>query len=393
TINNVNIEQQKIEWKTFSDTFLTYLPQPVIEPWLNDTITKEVMDYYEIRFALLNISNKLKLKLLQMYNNEENIYNNINEIIKSDIITIKEKIKFKESSYKDEVNFINSLNNNFIKTVKITEKDYPEKLRNIDDPPYILFYRGDLSLAYHNMIAVVGSRKSSIYGLDVTKYITREICRVGYGVVSGVAYGIDTAAHKEALISGGKTIGILGCGLDIVYPKSNKNLYKEIYNNGLLISEFPMGVQPMPYNFPRRNRIISGLSSGVIVIEASEKSGSLITANLALEQGKDVMAIPGSIFSNTSKGCHQLLRDGARIFTGLEDLHSFLNVTKKESEKRIKNDSKNLIMSVIKNEPIHFDKIFESVNIDRIALYELLFEMQNKNEIICLPGNYYAKLS
>ena len=228
-------------------------------------------------------------------------------------------------------------------------------------------------MAYDDMIAVVGSRKSSIYGLDAAKYLSREICRVGYGVVSGVAYGIDTAAHKEVLICGGKTIGVLGCGLDIIYPKSNKKLYEEIYNNGLLISEFPMGVQPMPYNFPRRNRII--------------------TANLALEQGKDVMAIPGSIFSNTSKGCHQLLRDGARIFTGLEDLHSFLNVTKNESEKRIKNHSRNLIMTVIKNEPTHFDKIFESVNIDRIALYELLFEMQNKNEIICLPGNYYAKLS
>ena len=248
-------------------------------------------------------------------------------------------------------------------------------------------------MAYDDMIAVVGSRKSSIYGLDAAKYLSREICRVGYGVVSGVAYGIDTAAHKEVLLSGGKTIGVLGCGLDIIYPKSNKKLYEEIYNNGLLISEFPMGVPPMPYNFPRRNRIISGLSNGVIVVEASVKSGSLITANLALEQGKDVMAIPGSIFSNTSKGCHQLLRDGARIFTGLEDLHSFLNVTKNESEKRIKNHSRNLIMTVIKNEPTHFDKIFESVNIDRIALYELLFEMQNKNEIICLPGNYYAKLS
>ena len=351
------------------------------------------MNEYEIRFTLANISNKIKLKLLQMYNNEENIYNNINEIFKSDMMSLKDKVKFKEHSYEDEMNFLKALNDNSIEIVKITEKHYPEKLRNIDNPPYILFYKGKLSLAYDNMIAVVGSRKSSIYGLDVTKYLAKEIYRVGYGVVSGVAYGIDTAAHKEVLISGGKTIGVLGCGLDIIYPKSNKKLYEEIYNNGLLISEFPMGVQPMPYNFPRRNRIISGLSSGVIVVEASVKSGSLITANLALEQGKDVMAIPGSIFSNTSRGCHQLLRDGARIFTGLEDLHSFLNVTKKESEKTIKNHSRNLIMTVIKNEPIHFDKIFESVNIDRIALYELLFEMQNKNEIICLPGNYYAKLS
>ena len=154
-----------------------------------------------------------------------------------------------------------------------------------------------------------------------------------------------------------------------------------------------MGTSPLAYNFPRRNRIISGLSNGVIVVEASEKSGSLITANLALEQGKDVMAIPGSIFNNNSRGCHQLLRDGAKVFISLEDLYSFLNITKKQSEKILKNDNKKIVMSIIKSEPIHFDKIFKSVNIDRIALYELLFEMQNKNEIICLPGNYYAKLS
>ena len=154
------------------------------------------MNKYEIRFALANISNKIKLKLLQMYNNEENIYNNINEIFKSDMMSLKDKVKFKEHSYEDEMNFLKALNDNSIEIVKITEKHYPEKLRNIDNPPYILFYKGKLSLAYDNMIAVVGSRKSSIYGLDVTKYLAKEIYRVGYGVVSGVAYGIDTAAHK-----------------------------------------------------------------------------------------------------------------------------------------------------------------------------------------------------
>ena len=169
------------------------------------------MNEYEIRFTLANISNKIKLKLLQMYNNEENIYNNIDEILKSDMMSLKDKIKIKEDSYEDKMNFVKALNDNSIKTIRITEEDYPEKLRNIDDPPYILFYKGELSLAYDDMIAVVGSRKSSIYGLDAAKYLSREICRVGYGVVSGVAYGIDKAAHKEVLICGGKTIGVLGC--------------------------------------------------------------------------------------------------------------------------------------------------------------------------------------
>ena len=214
-----------------------------------------------------------------------------------------------------------------------------------------------------------------------------------YGVVSGVAYGIDAIAHKECLSRGIKTIGVLGCGIDIIYPRANKLVYNEIEKNGLLISEFLPNTKPMPYNFPRRNRIITALSRGVIVIEATVKSGSLITVNYALQYGRDVMAVPGPVSNTNSKGCNLLIRDGAKVFVELDDLYYFLNVIKKEEKKIENNDIKLLLNNVLSSEPIHLDKIIQCVNVDRMALFELLFEMQNRNEIICLPGNYYARIN
>lgn len=243
------------------------------------------------------------------------------------------------------------------------------------------------------MVAIVGSRKNTNYGEQVTKFIVSELYNISYGVVSGVAAGIDSIAHREILFRGGKTIGVLGCGIDVVYPRFNKNLYDRISEHGLLISEFLPGTKPLSYNFPQRNRIISALSNGVIVIEASNKSGSLITVDYALSQSKDVMVVPGPIFNETSKGCNLLIYQGARPFLGKKDLYEFLNVIKKDDKNNAKNSIKKCLLDVIGKEPIHIDKIIGSLNIDRIALFELLFEMQNENEIICLPGNYYVKIS
>mgnify|MGYP001723478402 FL=1 len=213
-------------------------------------------------------------------------------------------------------------------------------------------------------------------------------------MVSGVAAGIDSVMHRQILSRGGKTIGILGCGIDVVYPRFNKKLYDQIVSEGLLMSEFLPGTKPLSYNFPKRNRIISGFSDkGVIVVEASRKSGSLITANYALDEGKDVLAVPGPIFNESSAGCNLLIHQGASPFIGKEDLYDFLNIIKKESKNNKKSSIKVNLLEIIGKEPIHIDKIIGSVNIDRIALFELLFEMQNENEIICLPGNYYVKIS
>ncbi len=351
------------------------------------------MREYELWFMVVNISNQTKIELIKKYNNEENIYNNIDSIDNCYICKGGEYNRLKSTPLSQGTALFQYMNKNNISYVTINSIHYPESLKEINDSPYVLFYKGDISLLNYNMVAIVGSRKNSTYGEIVTRQIVGELSNMDYGVVSGVAYGIDTIAHKECLNRGIKTIGVLGCGIDIVYPKVNKLVYKEIERNGLLISEFLPNTKPMPYNFPRRNRIITALSKGVIVIEATVKSGSLITVNYALQYGRDVMAVPGTVLSSNSKGCNLLIRDGAKMFVELDDLYYFLNVIKKE-EKNIENNTIKLLLSeVISSEPIHLDKIIQCVNVDRMALFELLFEMQNRNEIICLPGNYYARIN
>ena len=351
------------------------------------------MDKYKIWFILLKISDSAKIKLIEKYNNEENIYNNIDNIIKEKLLHKNFLTKIKNNNKEKEEKLEEYLFKNNIKYVTYSSSLYPERLKNIDNPPYVIFYKGDITLLNYNMVAIVGSRKNTNYGEQVTKFIVSELYNISYGVVSGVAAGIDSIAHREILFRGGKTIGVLGCGIDVVYPRFNKNLYDRISEHGLLISEFLPGTKPLSYNFPQRNRIISALSNGVIVIEASNKSGSLITVDYALSQSKDVMVVPGPIFNETSKGCNLLIYQGARPFLGKKDLYEFLNVIKKDDKNNAKNSIKKCLLDVIGKEPIHIDKIIGSLNIDRIALFELLFEMQNENEIICLPGNYYVKIS
>lgn len=351
------------------------------------------MKEYELWLILMDISNYEKVKLIEKYNNEENIYNNIDNIIKEKLLHKNFLTKIKNNNKEKEEKLEEYLFKNNIKYVTYSSSLYPDRLKNIDNPPYVIFYKGDITLLNYNMVAIVGSRKNTNYGEQVTKFIVSELYNISYGVVSGVAAGIDSIAHREILFRGGKTIGVLGCGIDVVYPRFNKNLYDRISEHGLLISEFLPGTKPLSYNFPQRNRIISALSNGVIVIEASNKSGSLITVDYALSQSKDVMVVPGPIFNETSKGCNLLIYQGARPFLGKKDLYEFLNVIKKDDKNNAKNSIKKCLLDVIGKEPIHIDKIIGSLNIDRIALFELLFEMQNENEIICLPGNYYVKIS
>ena len=351
------------------------------------------MREYELWFIVANISNQTKIELIKKYNNEENIYNNIDSIDNCYIYKGGEYERLKSTTISQGTALFQYINKNNINYVTINSEYYPERLKEIDDAPYVLFYKGDVSLLNYNMVAIVGSRKNSTYGEVVTRQIVGELRNMDYGVVSGVAYGIDAIAHKECLSRGIKTIGVLGCGIDIIYPRANKLVYNEIEKNGLLISEFLPNTKPMPYNFPRRNRIITALSRGVIVIEATVKSGSLITVNYALQYGRDVMAVPGPVSNTNSKGCNLLIRDGAKVFVELGDLYYFLNVIKKEEKKIENNDIKLLLNNVLSSEPIHLDKIIQCVNVDRMALFELLFEMQNRNEIICLPGNYYARIN
>jgi len=213
-----------------------------------------------------------------------------------------------------------------VSIIDINHKDYPRSLTNIYSPPILLYVKGRLLKEDELSVAVVGSRKATYYGLSTAERFSYELSSRGITIVSGMARGIDTASHKGVLKAGGRTIAVLGSGLACIYPPENKGLSEEIARNGAVISEFPMKMSPNRINFPRRNRIVSGLSLGVVVVEVAEKSGALITADLALEQGKDVFAVPGEVKSDTSIGANNLIKQGAKLVDNVDDILEELNI-------------------------------------------------------------------
>jgi len=208
-----------------------------------------------------------------------------------------------------------------VQQIHITDKNYPEKLKNIYDPPIIIYALGNIEILNYISVAVIGSREPTFYGKKVASEISYNLSKNNVTVISGMAKGIDGEAHIGALKAQGKTIAVLGSGLDCIYPKENEYLFNAIIkNDGVIISEYPLGTKPKPTNFPRRNRIISGLSNGVLVVEAKERSGTLITVDFALEQGKMVYAIPGDINKYNSKGTNNLIKEGAKPVTNVDDI-------------------------------------------------------------------------
>jgi DNA processing protein len=204
--------------------------------------------------------------------------------------------------------------------VPITDPRYPELLRQIFDPPILLFARGNLDLLRGTCFAVVGTRRPTPYGVAVSEKVSGDLARAGLTIVSGMARGIDTGAHKGALAAGGRTIAVLGCGVDIVYPSENRKLAAEIVSKGLIVSEYPMGSVAFPQNFPVRNRIIAGMSTGLLVVEGAQYSGSAITAKLAIDQGREVFAIPGNITNKLSWGPNLLIKQGAKLVQDWNDV-------------------------------------------------------------------------
>lgn len=357
------------------------------------------MNDYDIWFSLVKLSPRNKLKLINDFHNTQQIWyygvhNKKTEYFKNSLIDVLTYAW----NQKEIDNVRRNLEVNEIKSVHFYEDEYPKKLKNYDDAPYTLFYKGNiLPLNEGYNISIVGSRKYSNYGKDVTKIICSDLCAKNINIISGMAKGIDTFAHESCLENEGYTCAILGSGLDIVYPKENFKMFNKIVGKGVVISEFLPGTQPYAYNFPLRNRIISALGDIIIVIEAGEKSGSLITANLALEQGKDVMAVPGSIFSYESKGTNKLIKDGAFPLTCSNDVFNLLGMEmkskKNDTVRSINSQVNKKIYSIISDSPLHINDIIRITNIDIKQLYEVLFEMQIKNEVLCLSGNYYVRVN
>jgi DNA processing protein len=242
------------------------------------------------------------------------------------------------------------------------DENYPNRLKEIYDYPPILYIRGSLTAADEWCLAVVGTRRATAYGRQVTEEIVTDLARNNITIVSGLARGIDSVAHQAALDAGGRTVAVLACGLDIIYPAENLNLARRIMENGALISEYPIGMKPKPDHFPRRNRILSGMSLGVLVTEAGEGSGALITANLALEQNRDVLAVPGSILSPASHGTNHLIQEGAKLVQNCQDILEELNLRAVAQQLEFKeiipeSETESTLLKRLSSEPAHIDTI------------------------------------
>lgn len=349
-------------------------------------------DKFKVWLSVLPMSSKSKILLLDTYESCEEIYNNRT--------TLFDKIPFKEKILSIDIDnylvkrIINDIDRCMYDLVIYNEEMYLDNFRKIQDPPFCIFYKGNLKRTKQmQFLAVVGSRKNSSYGEDITKEIVGSLRgQHNVAVVSGGALGIDAIAHKAAIDNEIFNIAVLGCGIDICYPKSNVNLFKDILKNGVILSEFLPGEEPMHYNFPKRNRLISAISEAIIVTEAGVRSGASNTAMHGCLQNKAVYAVPGNINSEYSKGCNKLINDGALVYLDIEQVFKELGLSYKFGKKDKKYEIKLKILSIIGEKPIHFDKIVEQIKVDSCIINELLFEMQFNNEIIGLIGNNYMKI-
>ncbi|MEM7131958.1 MAG: DNA-processing protein DprA [Chloroflexota bacterium] len=263
------------------------------------------------------------------------------------------------------------------------DHDYPENLRHIDSPPPVLYIRGALTETDVWAVGIVGTRRASPYGREVARAIATELAQAGVTVISGLALGIDAIAHKAALDAGGRTIAVLGSGVDQLYPATNESLALRMAEQGAVVSEYALGVRPEASNFPPRNRIISGLSKGIVVVEANQRSGALITANFAAEQGRDVFAVPGSILNPSSAGCNHLIQQGAMPFLKAEDVLEQLNLTRlteRRAARRVvtADPMESELLTCLSSAPQYIDDIVRQTDMPSAQVSSLLTMMELK---------------
>jgi len=270
-----------------------------------------------------------------------------------------------------------------IKVLTLLDDDYPDLLREIDQSPPVIYVKGTLTPADEFSVAIVGTRRVSDYGQQIARDASIYLAGHGLTIVSGLARGVDGLAHRHALEAGGRTIAVLGSGVDVIYPPEHRKLAEAISENGAVISDYPMGTQPEGVNFPPRNRIISGLSLATIVIEAGERSGALITADFALEQGRDVFAVPGNVLSPASRGTNRLIQNGAYAMVSPQDVLDVLNLSEIESMKTARqvlpaDATEAKILQVMGFEPMHIDEICNNVNmaVEKVSAALTMMELK-----------------
>lgn len=284
-----------------------------------------------------------------------------------------------------------------IKLITVEDPGYPSLLLEIFNRPPLLFAKGDLIKKQNFSVAIVGSRRATSYGRMVAEELARGLSQKGITVTSGLARGVDSAAHKGALEDEGGTIAVVGCGLDIIYPPENKKLFTEICEKGSVVSEFPLGTTPVSYNFPLRNRIISGISKGVVVVEASEKSGALITVDFALEQGREVFAVPGAIRSSQSKGANKLIKTGACLVENANDILEEFGFTIEKSNKKYREESsfskeEQTILEILESEPKQIDTIVEETQFSASKVASMLTLLEIKGFLKQDAGKNYIRM-
>ena len=283
------------------------------------------------------------------------------------------------------------LNDPANRVITLADAEYPQALLNISDPPLVLYIKGRLDLLNVRSLAVVGSRNSTAQGVRNAEAFAKAASESGLCIVSGMAHGIDTAAHKGGLQGVGSTIAVVGTGLDKVYPAANRELAHQLAQHGTIISEFPLGTPPLASNFPRRNRIISGLSEGCLVVEASLQSGSLITARMALEQGREVFAIPGSIHSPQSKGCHSLIKQGAKLVESAQDILEELGFSSGASQTKVVDEHP--LLTHLGYDSVDIETLAQRTGLTIAELSAILLQLELDGAVATLPGGLYQRIA
>ena len=364
-------------------------------------LTQKKLDWIALTM-IPGLGNIISKKLLERFGSPENIFKApISELITVEGLhkTIAKRIAKKEFSTdpSEELKRVEQFGAGII---TYSDRSYPSMLKEIHDPPILFYMKGKGIPRSLPLVALVGSRNPSHYGLKIAEEMGQALAKRGVGIVSGMARGIDSAAHWGCIKGRGFTIAVLGTGVDVAYPSSNKKLRGRITESGTVISEFPMGTSPEPRNFPRRNRIISGLSRGVVIVEATKKSGSLITASSGLDQGREVFAVPGNIYSLKSTGCHFLIKQGAKLVENPDDILEELGLTYDNSFKSDNmNDPPRLpmeasekhIYDMIGDYPTHIDQIAKSGQLEPAEASSILMRMELKGVIKQLPGKMFVR--
>lgn len=345
------------------------------------------------------VGNRLFLHLIEHFENPKNVFSAPKvELLKVEgvsdrLVPVIQRYKIPKEVKED----LSLAQKDGVKIITFSDSDYPSLLRHIHDPPPVLYVRGKVHGDSLN-IAIVGSRNPTSYGRTVTERLSGDLAQRGFTVVSGMARGIDAAAHIGALATEGKTVAVLGSGMGTIYPAENKSLFYRIAESGAVISEFPFLTPPEAHNFPVRNRIISGLSLGTVIVEATHRSGSLITARLAAEQGREVFAVPGSITSFKSMGTHRLIKQGAKLVEHVEDILEELNLdqpipsidTKEKPAISLTPEEKK-ILNELSPYPIHIDKLVRNLSFSAAQVSSLLLQLELKGLVTQSPGKLFTR--